>query len=164
MGIVSLFTFPTPRFYSYYNLIDGHSGKQNQRQWDLLTGSEHFHTAAMFIQAQSVSLRVLLTSDKFIFLPLVTDVVEGMGTTVLAAVTAVAADTLLVDSDCITEGQQEKNKNDVLHTSRYSSQLVLHPCFRWIVLLTLDSKLYCMCNMKAWEQLKPTTCFLPGCV
>lgn len=44
-------------------------------------------------------------------LPLVMDAVEGLGTTVLAAVTAETDETLLVESDCITGGEKEKEDN-----------------------------------------------------
>lgn len=43
------------------------------------------------------------------FLPLVTDAVEGLRTTELAVVTAVTADTLVAERDCITEGNRKKN-------------------------------------------------------
>lgn len=38
------------------------------------------------------------------------DAVEGLGTTVLAAVTAETAETLLVESDCSTGDEKEKKK------------------------------------------------------
>lgn len=38
------------------------------------------------------------------------DAVEGLGTTVLAAVTAETAETLLVESDCSTGDEQKKKK------------------------------------------------------
>lgn len=44
-------------------------------------------------------------------LPLVTDAVEGLGTTVLADVTAVTAATLLVESDCITGEEIKRTTN-----------------------------------------------------
>lgn len=40
-------------------------------------------------------------------LPLVMDATEGLETAVLADVTAVTAETLLVESDCITGEEQE---------------------------------------------------------
>lgn len=38
------------------------------------------------------------------------DAVEGLGTTVLAAVTAETAETLLVESDCSTGDEKKKKK------------------------------------------------------
>lgn len=50
------------------------------------------------------------------------DAVEGLGTTVLAAVTAVTAETLLVESDCITGEEQQKkqtkNKTNKKNTTK----------------------------------------------
>lgn len=40
------------------------------------------------------------------------DAVEGLGTTVLAAVTAETAETLLVESDCSTGDEQKKKKRE----------------------------------------------------
>lgn len=42
-------------------------------------------------------------------LPLVMDAVDGLGTTVLAVVAAETAETLLVESDCIT-GEEKRQK------------------------------------------------------
>lgn len=75
----------------------------------IVTGS----TVIVWPLAQSsTSLFLLIILLRNSFLPLVMDAVEGLGTTVLAAVTAVTAETLLVESDCITGEEEQKTKQN----------------------------------------------------
>lgn len=54
------------------------------------------------------------------------DAVEGLGTTVLAAVTAETAETLLAESDCSTGDEQRKEKKGRKVTKKKKKNQISH--------------------------------------
>lgn len=92
--------FPAPRCHFTLHLNPANNRNTRNHSHRVCFQSQASHTK----QQWTFPLLILLRNS---VLPLVMDATEGLETAILADVTAVTAETLLVESDCITGEEQE---------------------------------------------------------